>query len=105
MLTVYFQVYPASEWDDLMLRHVLPALATTLRDRFRINPRDQHLDALEKVLAWQPLLRSSMIDQLLEAEFFPKWLDALYTWLVSDPNYDEVTQWYASSFWTGCGYR
>lgn len=93
MLT-FPKVYTSEEWDDLMLRYVVPQLATTLRDKFIINPRQQNLEQLERVTTWFPLLRSSIADQLLETEFSPKWLDALYTWLTGEPNYEQVTEWY-----------
>lgn len=95
---IWQDVYSAGEWDSLMLKTVLPALGLLLRDKFVINPRNQNMDALNKTLAWRPYLRLSMIDQLLELEFFPKWLDALYIWLTSaTTDYDQVTQWY--SWW------
>lgn len=88
------KVCTAGEWDDLMLRYVVPQLGTTLRDKFQINPRKQDLVQLERVTAWFPLLRSAIIDQLLEAEYFTKWLDALFIWLTNEPNYQQVTEWY-----------
>lgn len=76
-----------------MLRYVVPQLGTTIRDKFQINPRNQNLEALERVTIWATLLRSSIMDQLLETEFFSKWLEALYVWLTSEPNYQQVTEW------------
>jgi tuftelin-interacting protein 11 len=65
-----------------------------LRDAFSINPRAQELEPLEAVLAWSTLLRSSMMSQLIEGGFFPKWLDALYVWLTSDGvNFEQVAEW------------
>lgn len=77
-----------------MLRYIVPQLGNTLRDRFQINPRSQDLVPLERVTAWSALLRPSIMDQLLETEFFTKWLEALYVWLTSEPNYQQVTEWY-----------
>lgn len=34
-----------------------------------------------------------MLSQLLEQEFFPKWGDALYVWLTSEPNLEQVAEW------------
>ncbi|KAM0788473.1 hypothetical protein ACM66B_001606 [Microbotryomycetes sp. NB124-2] len=96
-LDVWKDAFLSSDWDPLILRHVLPQLGTTLRDKFRVNPRDQDMKPLEAVLAWNPLIRSSMMSQLLETEFFPKWLDALYVWLTSEPNLEQVAEWY--SWW------
>ena len=86
-------VYGSRDWDELMLAHVLPQLGAELRDRFVIDPRNQQLEPLERVLAWRSVLRPAMIGQLLEAEFFPKWLEALYTWLTHEPNFDQVAEW------------
>ena len=90
------QVFTSKEWDELMLRTVVPKLGATLRDDFSINPRKQDMQPLEEwVLPWHTLLRSSTFAQLLQVNFFPKWLDILYIWLVQ-PNFkpDEVANWY-----------
>lgn len=87
------QAFPVPDWDALVLKHVLPQLGTTLRDRFTVNPRQQDLKPLEDVLAWAPLMRSSMTSQLIETSFFPKWLEALYVWLVNEPNFEQVAEW------------
>ena len=36
---------------------------------------------------------------LLVAEFFPKWLLILHVWLTSEPNYEEVGEWFL--WWKG----
>ena len=78
-----------------MLRNVVPKLGVCLRDDFAINPRKQDMVPLEDwVLPWHTLLRQSTYSQLLEVNFFPKWLDILYIWLIQ-PNFkaDEVANW------------
>ena len=90
------QIFSSKEWDDLMLRTVVPKLGVCLRDDFSINPRKQDMVPLEDwVMPWHTLLRSSVFSSLLEVNFFPKWLDILYIWLVQ-PNFkaDEVANWY-----------
>ncbi|KIJ22411.1 hypothetical protein M422DRAFT_277169 [Sphaerobolus stellatus SS14] len=53
---------------------------------------------LEQVLSWRTLLRASIFSHILEMEFFPKWLDVLYIWLIQPKaSFEEVAQWYA--FW------
>ncbi|WWC97836.1 hypothetical protein V866_004723 [Kwoniella sp. B9012] len=94
-------VYSSSEWDKLIIQFVLPKLGASLRDDFSINPRKQDLVPLEDwVMPWHKLLRQSMFSHLLESEFFPKWLDILYIWLVQ-PAYkpDEVANWFV--WWKG----
>jgi tuftelin-interacting protein 11 len=88
-------MYSSKEWDELMLRFVVPKLGATLRDDFTINPRKQDMIPLEDwVMPWHTLLRGSTFSQLIEANFAQKWLDILYIWLIQ-PNYksDEVANW------------
>ena len=89
------QVFSTKEWDELMLRMVVPKLGACLRDEFVINPRKQDMKPLEEwVLPWHRMLRASTFSQLLEANFFSKWLDTLYIWLIQpDFNPDEVANW------------
>jgi tuftelin-interacting protein 11 len=62
---------------------------------FEVYPPDQDLTPLEKVLAWKALLPTRATAQLLVAEFFPKWLMTLHTWLTSESsNYEEIGTWY-----------
>ncbi|KAL1684079.1 GC-rich sequence DNA-binding factor-like protein-domain-containing protein [Schizophyllum commune] len=99
-LSAWREVFDSGEWDLMLLKYVVPKLGASLRDDFRINPREQQMEPLQRVLAWAPLVRGSVFAQLLETEFFPKWLDILHIWLVQPRvNYEEVTQWYR--FWKG----
>lgn len=78
-----------------MLKYIVPKLGATLRNDFRINPRNQDMSTIQRVLAWATLLRPSIFSQLLIAEFFPKWLDVLHLWLIQPTaNHEEVLQWY-----------
>ncbi|GAA5976090.1 hypothetical protein JCM10908_005383 [Rhodotorula pacifica] len=97
-IAAWRDAFSKSDWDSLLLKHVLPQLGALLRTSLVINPRQQDMAPVEAVLAWQPLLRSSMLRQLLEAEFFPKWGEALWLWLTSDGvNFEQVSEWY--SWW------
>ncbi|KAI5301632.1 hypothetical protein KEM56_001519 [Ascosphaera pollenicola] len=86
-----------SEFDGALQRYLLPRLARHLSHQFDVNPQDQDLTALENVLEWQKYFKPSTMGLLLVAEFFPKWLAILHLWLTSDPNYEEVGQWF--SWW------
>ena len=100
-LAVWRDVFDVAEWDNVLLKYVVPKLASHLREEFRVNPRAQEMRPLTQVvLPWSSLLRGSIMSQLLEAEFFPKWLDVLYIWLIQPRvSFEEVAQWYA--FWKG----
>lgn len=92
------QVFDIGEWDSILLKYIVPKLGATLRDDFRVNPRDQKMQPLEYVLQWENLIRPSIFSQILETEFFPKWLDVLHIWLIQpQASFDEVAQWYR--FW------
>ncbi|KAI5308736.1 hypothetical protein KEM55_004984, partial [Ascosphaera atra] len=86
-----------SEFDAALQTHLLPRLGRHLRHHFDVNPQDQDLTPLEDVLRWQAYFKPSTIGALLVADFFPKWHAILHLWLTSDPNYEEVGQWF--SWW------
>ncbi|PFH51847.1 hypothetical protein AMATHDRAFT_58383 [Amanita thiersii Skay4041] len=99
-LKAWKQIFDVGEWDTMLLKYVVPKLGATLRDDFRINPRDQKMEPLEQVFLWSEAIRPSIFSQLLETEFFPKWLDILHIWLIQPTvSFEEVAQWY--SFWKG----
>ncbi|KAH8108887.1 TFP11-domain-containing protein [Phellopilus nigrolimitatus] len=91
-------VFNGTEWEDMLLKYIVPKLGAVLRDEFRVNPRSQNMDPLKHVLEWSTILRPTILGQLLEAEFFPKWLDVLHIWLIQpSASFEEVAQWY--QFW------
>ncbi|KAI0738635.1 TFP11-domain-containing protein [Daedaleopsis nitida] len=97
-LKVWKDVFDAGEWDTMLLKYVVPKLGSRLRDDFRVNPRQQDMQPLQDVMSWEQILRPSIISQIIEKEFFPKWLDVLYIWLIQpNPSFEEVSRWY--SFW------
>ena len=78
----------------MLLKQVVPKLGACLREDFKINPRKQDMEPLKLVLTWAKQLRSSIMGQLLETEFFPKWLNVLHIWLIQpSANLEEVMQW------------
>ncbi|KAF2003712.1 TFP11-domain-containing protein [Amniculicola lignicola CBS 123094] len=82
-----------SELDTLLVKRLLPRLSSLMRSDFVINPADQDLKVLEIVFAWNTFFSSAVMGQLLIEEFFPKWLSILHTWLISEPNFNEVGEW------------
>ncbi len=45
---------------------------------------------------WLDMISPHLIAQLLLRYFFPKWHEALFTWLSCvNPNYKEITDWYS----------
>ncbi|KAK7056344.1 hypothetical protein VNI00_002898 [Paramarasmius palmivorus] len=99
-LKAWKEVFDPNDWDNIMLKYVVPKLGATLRNDFKVNPRNQSMEPIQQVLLWSDLLRPSFLSQLLETEFFPKWLDVLHVWLMQPKvSFEEVAQWY--SFWKG----
>ncbi|KAL4066017.1 GC-rich sequence DNA-binding factor-like protein-domain-containing protein [Scleroderma citrinum] len=97
-LSVWREVFTKADWDALLLKYIIPKLGSLLREEFRVNPRNQDMEPLKQVLPWSTLIRPSIFSQLLETEFFPKWLDILHMWLIQPSvNFGEVAEWY--SFW------
>lgn len=86
-----------SEFDKALQNHLLPRLGRHLREEFDVNPQDQDLTSFEDVMKWKTFFKPSVLGLLLSAEFFPKWHAILHLWLTSEPNYDEVGQWF--SWW------
>jgi tuftelin-interacting protein 11 len=94
------EVLGADAFDGLLIRHTLPKLAALLRRELAVNPADQDLAPLQRVLAWKDVLPLKALGQLLVLEFFPKWLAVLHEWLTSaEPDYEEVGQWF--TWWKG----
>lgn len=95
LTNLYWQIYSREEWNELLLKYILPVLGGHLQHHLTINPREQKMQPLLDLLAWRPYLRSSMLDQLFEAEVMPKWLDTLWVWLTApQTNFSEISQWY-----------
>ncbi|KAL1941290.1 hypothetical protein VTO73DRAFT_7502 [Trametes versicolor] len=99
-LGAWREVFDVGDWDTMLLKYVVPKLGSRMRDDFRVNPRQQDMQPLQDVLLWEQHLRPSIFSQILETEFFPKWLDVLHIWLIQpNPSFEEVSRWY--SFWKG----
>ncbi|CAK5267229.1 unnamed protein product [Mycena citricolor] len=95
-LTAWREVFDAKEWDAMLLKYVVPKLGALLREDFHVNPRDQDMAPLSKVIQWSGVIRPSIFSQILETEFIPKWLDVLHLLLVTPGvSYEEVAQWFS----------
>jgi len=100
ILQPWKDVWDANPMEKLIIKSILPKLTQVMRTEFMVNPREQNLEPFVWCLAWKDIISPVLIGQLLENEFFPKWLDVLYKWVTLDPktiNWDEVSQWY--SWW------
>lgn len=88
-------VFRSSEWNSMLLHHVVDKLSAHLDSHLHIDPRSQDMRPLDDVLSWKTLLGSKILSKLLLARFVPKWIKTLHAWLVSpSSNLEEVAQWY-----------
>ncbi|KAL2130344.1 hypothetical protein VTI74DRAFT_6570 [Chaetomium olivicolor] len=85
------------QWTPLVMNHLLPAMARYLRAHFRVDPQDQapYMDVLDSLFEWLDVVRPSMLGEVVVAEVFPLWHDALYRWLLlEEANYEEIGAWF-----------
>jgi tuftelin-interacting protein 11 len=81
------------EFDRVLVSHLLPKLAESLKVGFEVNPADQDLQPLLSVLEWKPFFRIEVMGELIAFRVMPKLLATLHSWLTAEPSYPEVGEW------------
>ncbi|KJR84240.1 tuftelin-interacting protein 11 [Sporothrix schenckii 1099-18] len=85
------------QWRPLVMSHVLPSMARYVRAQFRVDPRDQagYLEVITGEFQWLALLAPEMVGEVMVADVFPMWHEALYHLLTdADESLDRIGQWF-----------
>jgi len=93
LLKPWQKVFDAGSWAGLMGRCIVPKLQMALQ-MLTIDPAKQDPAPFKHVMEWVGSVEDSTIVQLLMGAFFPKWHQALYSWMTGSPNFEEVQRWY-----------
>jgi tuftelin-interacting protein 11 len=86
-----------SQWQPLIMSHVLPSMGRYLRLNFRVDPGDQepYLSMLTGAMKWSNILGPKVLGQVVVSEVFALWHEKLGEWLgLEEMNLEEVAAWY-----------
>jgi tuftelin-interacting protein 11 len=94
VISPWLGTFKTNDMETMLAKCILPKLHQLLRTEFTVNPQQQAVEPFQAVMSWVELFPPRVLLQLLRMEFFPRWFNALHSWLSSAPDLDEVRKWY-----------
>jgi tuftelin-interacting protein 11 len=92
LISPWVDVLPEHELKKLTTATIIPKLIIVLR-QFKIDPQNQQIEILEIVLKWKVIIGLEIMSYLLSTEFFNKWHEVLWKWIMAPKaNFDQITQ-------------
>lgn len=94
-IEIWRELFGSDQLDRMLTSQLLPRLSDYLRKFLLIDPANQDITPLEHIMGWATVLRPTLVGHLLEDVFFPKWMEALHSWLVlADADLGEIYTWF-----------
>jgi tuftelin-interacting protein 11 len=88
-------VLPRREFDTLLGRCILPHIEANIEHGLLIDPANQDVALLTKVLSWLSVVEPAILAPYIARPLFPKLKRTLYDWMTSDTaDFEEITLWY-----------
>lgn len=88
------EVFDSTTWELLMRRYVVPKLKLVLQEDLEVNPANQKLDQFNWIMRWASAIPGHLMVDMIVKFFFPNWIKGLHFWLKTNPNFEDVANWY-----------
>lgn len=86
-------IFDSSTMENFLTRNIIPKLIHLLKE-LNINSTQESSELFNQIMLWEDIIPIQYMVNMLEAEFFPRWHQVLYTWLSNHPNYEDIVKWY-----------